>query len=462
MGHYIIVLHLRKQALNDNPLIMKHLMNSYALGFFRIIIAGLLLAGLPQAPFADELPDRNRVLRYIESLPLETKESIAPVSLERPLVFENAFILWPDRDMDGLDDAMETSLAEIVRPIFIFDLNENTLEKNEPLTLFQVRPVDLSGPDEMTVRIRWVLLFRKSGGYGPCSALCGGSHSGDIKAITFVMTSKDKGTTWETVKIALGEKETITWEKGHDKIGSKTSHPQIFLSSGRHNLYFSPAPDGIKSPYSLFGCCDNVGGKGAVILPGIKNVGEPEAHPEPVFTDSLAPFFPGYSVWGTDNFFSMWAGKISSKWLKNKIIPRDASLCSIESFISPGSFIRHKRFLGEVTKIISARDRLDARFCIIPAAGGKNIVMIESVNYPGYFLAEKDGRLSLIKPGSEEEKKATGFEMRNGLKGKDTVFFKSTAGKNSYIRERDGHLFVESGRGRLFKEEASFRINSPQ
>jgi len=441
---------------------MKHLMKSSASGFFKIIITGLVIAAMPQMLFADDIPEKNWALQLINSLSLETKDTISPASLERPLVFENVFILWPDRDMDGLDDAMETSLAEIVRPIFIFDSNETALEKDEPLTLFQVRPVDLSGPDSMSVRIRWVLLFRNTGGYGPCSALCGGSHKGDIKVITYEMVSKDKGITWETGEISLGEKENLIWKNGFDRISSKASHSLIFISSGRHNPYFSPALDGMKSPYSLFGCCDNADGKGAVTLPGIKNSGEPEAHPEPDFINSLAPFFPGYSAWGAGNFFSLWAGKISGKWLKNKIIPRDASLCSIESFNSPGNFIRHKRFMGEVMKIISARDRLDARFRIIPAASGKGMVKIESVNYPGYFLADKDGRLSLIKPGSEEGKSAAVFKMEKGLKGKNTVSFISTTVKKSYVRERDGHLFVESGRGRLFKKETSFRITSPQ
>jgi hypothetical protein len=441
---------------------MKHLMNSSAPGFFRIIIAGLVIFALPQALFADEIPASERAIRYIENLPLNTADTIAGVTLERPLVFESALIVWPDRDLDGLDDAMETSLAEKIKPIFVFDSNETALEKDEPIMLFQARPADLSSPDSMSVRIRWVMLFRKSGGYGPCSAMCGGGHAGDIKTITFTMASKDKGSTWETTGIALGEKETIAWEKGRDKIGSRASHPQIFVSSGRHNLYFFPAQGGIKSPYSLFGCCDNVDGKGAVILPVIKNAGEPEAHMEPDFTDSLAPLFPNCSAWGKEYFFSIWAGKIRDRWLTDKIIPGDASLCSIESFVSPGSFIRHKRYLGEVAKIKSARDRLDARFRIIPATGGKNIVMIESVNYPGYFLADNDGRLFLTKPGKEGERKATGFELRKGFKGRNTVSFKSTAKKDSYIRERDGHLFVESGRGGLFRKEASFTKASPQ
>lgn len=441
---------------------MKHLMNSSATGLFRIIIAGLVIIALPQALFPDELPAKERVLRYIESLPLNTDSNITGVTLERPLVFENALIVWPDRDLDGLDDAMETSLAEKIRPILIFDSNETALEKDEPVMLFQVRPANISSPDNMSIRIRWVLLFRKSGGYGPCSSLCGGSHAGDIKTATFFMTSKDSGITWETVKISLGEKETITWEKGRDKIGSRASHPQILISSDSHNLYFFSAQDGLKSQYSLFGCCDNVNGKGAIILPGIKNAGEPEAHPEPDFADSLAPLFPGCSAWGKEYFFSIRAGKIRNRWLTDKIIPRDASLYSIESFISPGSFIRHKRYQGEVTKIISARDRLDARFRIVPAAGGKNIIMIESVNYPGYFLADKNGRLSLIKPGKEDERKAAGFEKKNGFKGRNTFSFKSATGKNSYIRQRDGHLFVEPGRGRLFRKEASFTIASPR
>jgi hypothetical protein len=441
---------------------MKNFMNSSVFVFFRFIIAGLVITALPETLIADELTEKDRILRYIVNLPLKTSDTIAGDTLERPLVFENALIVWPDRDLDGLDDAMETSLAERVRPILIFDSNETALEKDEPVVLFQVRPADLSGSYEMTVRIRWVLLFRKNSGYGPCSALCGGGHAGDIKTITYTMTSNDKGTTWETTEITLGEKETIVWKKGRDKIGSRASHPQFFVSSGRHNLYFFPAQDGIKSPYSLLGCCDNVNDKGAVVLSEIKNAGEPEAHPKPDFADSLEPIFPDYSAWGNEYFFSFWAGKISNRWLSDKIIPRDASLCSIESFVSPGSFIRHKRYLGEVTNILSARDRLDSRFRIIPAASGKNLVIIESVNYPGYFLADKDGRLFLIKSGGRNESNGACFEMKKGFEGKNTVSFKSAAKGNTYIRQRDGHLFVESGKDKQFRNEASFMITSPR
>ena len=458
----MMVLHLRKQALHDNPLIMKLIMDSSMIGLFKILIAGLIFIALPQMIFADEPLVIKEDLQSIESSPFETKETIAETSLERPLVFENALILWPDRDGDGLDDAMEISLAEMTRPYFIFDSNENAIDEHEPVTLFQVRPVDLSDPDNMSIRIRWVLLFRNIGGYCSCQDLFGNCHRFDIKVITCEMTSNDRGTTWETAVIALGEKETLHWKKGFDKITSKASHPAIFISSGRHNPYFFPAPDGISSAYSFFGCRDNVDGKGAAIMPEIKNVGEPEAHPELYFANRLAPVFHDLSAWGTGRFFSICTEKLTDKWLKNNIIPRDASLCSIESLSSPGEFIRHKRFFGEVSKIISAHDRLDSRFRIIPAGGGKKTVMIESVNYPGYIFADRNGRIALIKPGSEEEKGACIFKMRKGLKGKGFVSFESAGKKGSYIRLREGHLFVEQGRGKSFKKEASFRITSLQ
>jgi hypothetical protein len=458
----MMVLHLRKQALHDNPVIMKLLMDSFMIGLCNILIAGLIFIALPQMIFADEPLAVNQAFQSVESPPFETKETIAEVTLERPLVFENALVLWPDRDGDGLDDAMESSLAEMIRPFFIFDSNEKALNKDEPVTLFQVRPVDLSGPDKMSIRIRWVMLFWNNNGYDPCSTLCFGSHMVDIIVITCEMTSNDRGMTWETDAIALGKKETLLWKKGFNKITSMMSHPVIFISSGRHNPYFFPAPDGISSAYSFFGCRDNVDGKGTAILPDIKNVGEPEAHPEPDFANSLAPVFPDLSVWGAASFFSICTEKLTDKWLKNNIVPRDTSLCSIESLSSPGEFIRHKRYFGEVSKIISARDRLDARFRIIPAAGGKNTMMIESVNYPGYLLADSKGRIAMIKPGREEEKTAIIFKMEKGLKGKGFVSFESAGKKGSYIRIREGHLFVEPGRGKSFKKEASFRITSLQ
>jgi len=52
--------------------------------------------------------------------------------------------------------------------------------------------------------------------------------------------------------------------------------------------------------------------------------------------------------------------------------------------------------------------------------------------------------------------------MKKGFEGKNTVSFKSAAKGNTYIRQRDGHLFVESGKDKQFRNEASFMITSPR
>jgi hypothetical protein len=372
----------------------------------------------------------------------------------------NPMLVWPDMDEDGLDDEMENALALQVRPLLVFDLNENALNEDEPFALFQVRPVALKDSKNLSLRIRWVLLFAENGGYWPCSAFCDGSHEGDIKVITYEMSSKDGGITWETGSIALGDNSEFVWKKGSD-IQYRSGSPIIYMSSGRHNPYFATYPEGLSSPYSTWGCCDMVNGRGRAILPEISNIGEIKAHPESSFFHDLAPHFKGRLVWTKEYFFTRKAGRISDKWLDNSITPYDPALVSIESFAEPGKFIRHKRFAGDVSAIVSARDRLGSRFYMRIAKPGGDVVMFESVNYPGYFLADKDSLIILLKPGTEELKKSAMFKKVKGLASKKMVSFKSLSAPDKYLRVKEGHLRVESGKGKSFRKDATFRIAVP-
>jgi hypothetical protein len=88
--------------------------------------------------------------------------------------------------------------------------------------------------------------------------------------------------------------------------------------------------------------------------------------------------------------------------------------------------------------------------------------MIESVNYPGFYLSGRDGRIVLAKPKDKDDLPLMIFIKRKGLAGCDYSSFESSEGKGLFIRVRDGHLFLESGRDKGFKKDATFKISPPR
>ena len=244
-----------------------------------------------------------------------------------------------DRDNDGLKDDAERELAEVFRPRLLFDSDENARRHNEPVTLFQVRPEGCLGPGcpyedcnvgkvgghgydpncyvghANKIWIRYIFLYAKDGGYGPCAEFCIDDHPGDSQPITFWLKGDKQGFYWKLVYSDIGpshwafrDNSVFLWAGpfGRDVFKYHTEDTRtfnIYVSAGKHHHFPSNSWDQMNSPYSkpspVDPCCDNVDGGGARVSPKLYgNVGERLAHDPKYFTNDLASIgYPGENAW---------------------------------------------------------------------------------------------------------------------------------------------------------------------
>lgn len=217
-----------------------------------------------------------------------------------------------DHDQDGLPDLREFNLAEQFKPVFVFDSDEGNRRPNEPVVLFQVRPAGCAGsqcPMPVYAWIKYVMLFAEDGGYGPSSD-CSNEHHGDNQAVDMRIRSDD-GQSWTLVEIVNSKYKWPGWsvEFRYDQLGRQT-HPVIYLSAHKHHQYFDTHNDEENSPYSDWGCNDDVNGQGPTVWAHLlsptnrpNNAGEPEAHSAQYFVGDLAPYgYPGEHAWDSKEF----------------------------------------------------------------------------------------------------------------------------------------------------------------
>jgi hypothetical protein len=281
-----------------------------------------------------------------------------PWGAPKPLVLEETIYVDPtlaadrerDQDHDWLKDDLEGKLAEHFKPYYQFDSAESHRRPVEPVTLFQVRPVDCTGvgcAGKTKVKIRWAWLFRKDGGYGP-SSWCSDSHDGDNSTGDYELDSADGGLTWTLRRIFKGKKllfkdielpliewttESVLKLEVHDY-----SHPIIYMSAHKHHEHLSNAGNHRDSPHSGWGCNDDVDGNGDYVVPDLhshfgdsrfNNVGEPgdENHPPAHFVNEFTTSeFPGESAWGKDKFYDVPSN--AKKWMDHPCFgPGGVSVC---------------------------------------------------------------------------------------------------------------------------------------
>ena len=217
-----------------------------------------------------------------------------------------------DLDGDGLKDDLESKLADYFRPYYKFDKDEGARRESEPITLFQVSPINkyysgLTPPKEVPkqIWIRWVFLFKKDGGYGPDS-WCRDAHNGDNDSATYRLISTDDGITWELEHVILGAytrpRSGMYLSLPNCKLEEAPGyphHPVIFMSAHKHHMYFDNSYNHKDSFYSKHGCNDDVAGDGDGFLsdlssiskitgsPLLNNVGEPTRLLEKLYANPL-------------------------------------------------------------------------------------------------------------------------------------------------------------------------------
>ena len=143
--------------------------------------------------------------------------------------------------------------------------------------------------------------------------------------------------------------------------------------------------------------------------------------------------------------------------------PSGGGVHSIHSYNYPDHFIRHRNYLGEITKIVSTLDKKDATFKLVPGLADSRYVSFESVNYPGYYLRHQNYRIKLHKKTDDELfNKGSTFKIVPGLADSSWVSFESYNYPGYFIRHKSGHLYIEKGDTDLFRKDTTFKLVTPE
>ncbi len=112
------------------------------------------------------------------------------------------------------------------------------------------------------------------------------------------------------------------------------------------------------------------------------------------------------------------------------------------SFNFPNHFIRHRNFLGELTRKEGPRD--DFVFALIPRGQGR--VVLRSKNFPKRFLRHRHSRIRLEQPNGPDDQlflKDSTFLLVPGLADPRGISFESLNFREHYLRHRNFSLFLD-------------------
>jgi hypothetical protein len=125
-------------------------------------------------------------------------------------------------------------------------------------------------------------------------------------------------------------------------------------------------------------------------------------------------------------------------------------------------FIRHRNFLGELTRKEGPAD--DFLFALVPR-GQQRLVALRSKNFPKLFLRHRDFRVRLEGPSGPNDQlfaKDSAFFLVPGLADPNGISFESFNFRGRYLRHRDFHLFVEpQDSANLAPDATFFRESAP-
>lgn len=113
-----------------------------------------------------------------------------------------------------------------------------------------------------------------------------------------------------------------------------------------------------------------------------------------------------------------------------------------EAVEPPGHFIRHRGYLGVLTR--EDRHRDDFAFALV-RRGEQGLVSLRSKNFPKLRLRHRDFRIRLEQSagrGDEHFPVDSAFYMERGLADPEAVSFRSYNLPDHYIGHRDLELFI--------------------
>ena len=201
----------------------------------------------------------------------EAVGSTGEVSLDRnPVLFSKAMpdelVCEFDEDDNGLDDEIETQIAQALVPQFRFDKSEEHTRSGEPRAVFNTR-MSLDGSGRRILTIKYVFVWDRDGGFVN-SDICGDAHAGDTQPMT-VTAEVYEGTDRWFARLSKLDGFTQQEALGPDELLFDGSHPLVFPTAGKH--HFRPYPN----QYTYNGevnCHENAYGNGPVRNPIVEHV----------------------------------------------------------------------------------------------------------------------------------------------------------------------------------------------
>ncbi|WDQ32357.1 AbfB domain-containing protein [Paenibacillus marchantiae] len=128
----------------------------------------------------------------------------------------------------------------------------------------------------------------------------------------------------------------------------------------------------------------------------------------------------------------------------------------LESYNVPGSYIRHYNYVARIDASVSPAE--DAQFRIVPGLENATGISFEAMNYPGYFLRNNNGNITLVNnDGSATFQNDATFKRVNGLANAAWTSYASFSNPNLYLRHYNNVLKLEAVVTALDKSDATFR-----
>jgi hypothetical protein len=121
---------------------------------------------------------------------------------------------------------------------------------------------------------------------------------------------------------------------------------------------------------------------------------------------------------------------------------RVADFFQFEAINPRGHFIRHRAFLGDLTKKDHVVD--DFAFAVV-RRGNKGLVSLRAKNFPRRLLRHRDFRIRLEESAGSGDQlfaKDSAFFMEPGLADPNGVSFRSFNLRDHFIAHRDFQLFI--------------------
>jgi len=127
-----------------------------------------------------------------------------------------------------------------------------------------------------------------------------------------------------------------------------------------------------------------------------------------------------------------------------------------KSYNFPTYYINHYDYIGNIN-VTKAGLLPDSQFNKVTGIADSKAISLESINFPGYFLRNKDGKIMLEKNDNSTSFKADAtFYQRNGLADSNAISFESYNNSGQYIRHYDYKLIVKSVSTEQEKADATF------